>query len=608
MKQKIVTIIVFLGLIFAFGCEDYLDKAPESDLTIEEVFKDFDHAQGFVEEMYAMMVDYGNGGFWQTDYLFGDDGIINNDWMPSTNIDKGNLNFWKDSPFSIFGSVNQEGTPDPDNELPFRRLGIWEGSLKGIRKANIALDHIDLMVNATQDEKDIIMAQCYFFRAYFHMEIMKFWGRFPYIDHVLDNDFKIPRPETFKETALKIDEDFDRAIALLPVNWDDMPYGSKTAGKNKGRINKGAAYALKGKNLLFAASPLMIGSTDTYEYDKELCEMATVAFAEVFKLSDQGVYALMPWDRIEEVFWKVSNSTAWPGGTEWVFNGTSFVSWYARWLATISMDGKVNGETNTLSPTHNFIYNNFGMANGLSIEDDLSGKYGKPMYDPAKPFENRDPRFYKWITIDGDKLVDKTLTGPDSVHMTAKLYTGGEHRSLTGSSTGYFYKKFHPTYASTWSYGLYESSKPMLIKVRLTDVYLMYAEALLAAKGSATVASSSYNLSAEQVINLIRDRAGVPHVNSAIVADANKFMDELRRDRSVELCYEAHRWVDLRRWVLAHLPKYKTKTGLDFPKDHSYFKEFVLVNRVCDYPKHYWMPFETKQTQLYEGFPQNPGW
>lgn len=608
MKGKIYTILLLVGLLFSYSCEDYLDKAPETDLTIDEVFKDFDHAQGFVEEMYAMIVNYGHYGFWQTDYLLGDDALINNDWMPSTQVDKGNLMFWINNPFSFFADVNQEDTPNPSAELPFRRLGVWGGSLQGIRKANLALENIDLMVNSTQEEKDIIMAQCYFFRAFFHMEIMKFWGRFPYVDHLLDDEFRLPRPETYKETALKINEDFDKAIELLPLSWDDMTYGQKTLGDNNGRITKGAAYALKGKNLLLAASPLMVGTTDTYNYDTELATMAVDAFAEVLKLTDQGVYGLMPFDKIEEVFWKVASSSNWPGGTEPVFNSTSFVGWYDRWLATLSMDGKVNGENTTISPTHNFIHYNFGMSNGLSIEDDMSGKYGTPLYDPAKPFDNRDPRFYKWITIDGDKLVDKTLTGADEVHMTAKLFTGGAHRSASGSSTGYFFKKFHPTYASTWSYGLYESATPLITRVRITDVYLMYAEALHASKKSATAAPSSYSLTAEQTINLLRDRAGVPHVHASIVADPNKFMDELRRDRTVELSFEAHRWVDLRRWVLAHHDRYKTKTGLDFPENHSFFNEFVLVNRVCDYPKHYWLPFETKQTQLYEGFPQNPGW
>ncbi|GAL67189.1 putative outer membrane protein [Jejuia pallidilutea] len=147
----------------------------------------------------------------------------------------------------------------------------------------------------------------------------------------------------------------------------------------------------------------------------------------------------------------------------------------------------------------------------------------------------------------------------------------------------------------------------MRIHVRLTDVYLMYAEALHVARG-ATTASNTFQLTAEQAINRLRARAGIPNVHPAIVADNNKFLDELRRERAVELSYEGHRWMDIRRWGVAHEEKYRKKTGLNFDQDWNFFEEILLVERVCEYPKHYWLPFEANQTQFYEGFPQNPGW
>jgi hypothetical protein len=606
MKNYIFKSIFILALLFSFSCEDYLDKAPESTLTVNEVFKDFDHAQGFIEEMYAYVVDYGTGGHWQTDYMYGDDAIVNNTWMPSVQIDRGNLTFWRYNNFTYL-VVGVNRTKDPADNRAFNRYGVWDGSLKGIRKANIAIENVELMINATQEEKNVILGQAYFFRAFFHYEIMKFWGRFPYIKEVLADEYQLPRPATYKEPALEANEDFKMAAQLLPVNWDDMSYGQKTFGQNKGRLTKGAAYAFQGKNLLLAASPLMKGSTDTYDYDTELCNMAVDAFAEVLKLDEQGVYDLVSFENYEEVFWKVPSKGEWPGSTEFIFNGMGGHLNNTERFAQVSLDNKVTGGSAVLlSPTHNFIHNNFGMANGLSIENDISGAYGTPIYDPAKPFENRDPRFYKWITVDGDVLSDKPAAGN---HQTAKLYTGGAHRSSgSGSMTGYFYKKFLPTLYSKWNTGVVKNNTPWRIRMRLTDVYLMYAEALHAAKNSASTAPASYNLTAEQVVNLLRDRAGVPHVHASIVGNPTKFMDELRRERSVELSFEAHRWVDLRRWVLADQLKYRMKTGLDFPKDHSYFQEFELITRVCDYPKHFWMPFETNQTQFYEGFPQNPGW
>ncbi len=604
---------MFLLVLFSLSsCEDYLDKAPESNLTVDEVFKDFDHAQGFVEEMYAMLVYKANCGG-KLDFLHGDDGWMNEWWYQSRQFDNGRLSTcWATSVGFFFNGWNSANNFDTTH-----RPGVWDGSLMGIRKANLVIENIDKMVDATIEERSVLLGQAYFFRALFHFEIMQYWGRFPYIDKVLTDDYNLVRPDTYKETALKVDEDFQRAADLLPIDWDNEPFGQKTLGDNKGRATKGAAYAFKGKNLLVAASPLMKGTTNTYDYDKELCEEAVKAFAEVLKLDEQGVYDLVPFDRYEEVFWKVPTARSLPGSTESIFinSGGNFWAVSVNLAATLA-DAQYTSNSNCISPTHNFIHNNFGMANGLSIKDDLSGEHGVPTYNNSKPFEGRDPRFYKWIIIDGDKLSDKTLTGADAKHMYAQLYNGGTHRTYSGSHTGYLFKKYFPTYATKWDANRFAESTPMWIKMRLTDVYLMYAEALLAARESPVVQSGvtglSNDLSALDVINMMRDRAwesqDVPAVPNSIVADYQKFMDELRRERSVEMCFEIHRWLDIRRWVIAHLPEQRIKTALDFDKDHTIFTESVLKDRVCEYPQHYWLPFSPDQTQMYEGFPQNPGW
>lgn len=614
MKNLRYNILFIMVLLSFAGCEDYLDKAPESTLAAEDVFKDFVHAQGFVEEMYAYVVDYAQGGHWETDYLLGDDAMCNETWLGSGAIDRGDFyGLIQPGGFNYF-VTHDEQTNSPSNQGPFDRLGIYDGAVRGIRKANLAIENIDKMVDATQAERDVILGQAYFFRAFFHLEIMKFWGRFPYIDMVISDDFALTRPDTYRESALRAYEDFMLAAELLPIDWDNEPYGQYTLGENRGRVTKGAAYGYAGKNLLIAASPLMKGTQNTYDYDRELANMAADAFAEVLKLDDAGVYDLLPWDRMEEAFWEVPSPMEWPGSSEYIFNNTAGHDWAQRnRFALLCMPNSITGNKGSdiiLSPTHNYIYNNFGMANGLSIEDDLSGNYGPSTYDPSDPFSNRDPRFYKWLIIDGDTLADRSLTEADSNFM-ARLYVRGAHDNYgnqRGSQTGYFFKKYYPTYSGVWYTAPRDAAMPWRIRMRLTDIYLMYAEALHAGQQSATVAPASYALTAEQALNVLRDRCGVPHVHSSIVADPNKFMDEIRRDRAVELSFEGHRWVDIRRWSVAHLDRYRIKIGLDFPKDHSYYTEVVLFDRVCQYPKHYWLPFETSQTRIYEGFPQNPGW
>ncbi|MBK3519380.1 RagB/SusD family nutrient uptake outer membrane protein [Carboxylicivirga marina] len=600
MEKNIKYILFAVVVLFLTACEDYLDLAPENDLSLEEVFQDFQNAQGWMDECYMYVVDYAQKSHWNSCFNLGDDAYCNNTWIYSTEMEKGNFAIWPNNNFNYFtepggGSTTAFNAKD--------RPGIWQG-WEAIRKANIAIESIEekgWMINASEAEKDAVLGQAYFFRAFFHMEIMKFWGRIPYVDVVLTGEeFKnYKRPDTYKECALKADQDLARAAELLPVDWDNHEAGDKTQGQNKGRVTKGAAYAFKGKNLLLAASPLMRESRDTYDYDQELCAMAVESFSEVLKLGDQGVYTLESFDNYEAVFYtEGGNPRVWPGGTEFIFSGPTNGSAYGvRQMSGVYQLTAYGGSGGwSVSPTHNYVQKNFGMIDGLSCED-------SPLHNPLKPFENRDARFYKWLVIDGDQISVKNNT------RIANLYVGGNGRFNGGdkntSYTGYIIKKWYPL--SFNSVDKNQNFSAYRLHMRLTDVYLMYAEAALMAHGI-SVNAPNYSLSAEGAINALRDRAGIPHVANRYKASVNSFMDEVRRERAVELSWEGHRWVDIRRWSLADLDEYKVKTELRFDKDHTYFEEAVLLTRVCEYPKHFWLPFEKSQTEIYKGFEQNPGW
>jgi len=587
-------------LLMATSCEEYLDKTIETDLNVEEVFKNFDNSQGFVEEMYAMVVNYGTAGHWQSYMCYGDDAIGNQSWQFDYRIDQGRYWDW----MSDIGNYFYEDPANTNADYPFDRHGVWQSSWAGIRKANIVIENIDLLVDASQEFKDAILGQAYFFRGFFHHEIMKFWGRIPYIDRALSSDdWQLPRPETFKETALAIDQDFEKAAQLLPLDWDQHPAGQKTLGANLFRATKGAALAFKGKNLLWASSPLMIGSTNTYEYDQELAKMAVDAFAEVLKLEDQGRYQLADWENYEDVFYSYSQKTGYryPGSTEFIFSGSGDVGWFPRFLGQNFQIGSHSGQRDTQFPTHNYIHNNFGMADGLSCDE-------SPNYDPSNPWEGRDPRFYKWVIVDGEQMVKNlgTANGNDEKHRYAQFYEGGAHRYPTvdlGTRTGYLTKKWFGQSFNTYDNEI-GNYLPFRLHMRLTDVYLMYAEAAHVAYGPQQT-PPSYNITAEDAINALRARAGVAPVQ--FVDDHQKFMDEIRRERAVELSWEGHRWMDLRRWRLGELEEYKVKTGLRFDKDHTYFNEEVLRTKIFN-EKHYWLPFPQNDTELYQGFEQNPGW
>jgi starch-binding outer membrane protein, SusD/RagB family len=677
MKKFSKYIVIFSALIFASSCEDYLDRPNQADLPVEDVFKDFVHAQGFVEVMYRYVVNQAASGNQNdgSNFLVGDEAISSNSGMLPFRFDMGNFEFAVSKQGSL--SINNDkgglgyfdrpdfiGTmPAWEHDQPTLRPGIWDG-WKAIRIANIVLANVDLMTGATETEKNLIKGQALFFRAYFHAEIMKIWGRIPYVDFVVtgnEGDFKLGRPATYKECALKADADFAAAAALLPASWDSLQtdkaalmytFKTETYGNNLMRINKAIVYAFKGKNLLVAASPLMKNSTsssipDTYDYDQELCERAASDFAQVIQMDNANVngLGLATAQNYNRLFYTDDSSSGrilWPctaknlgsAEGEYIFSSTGSASNFTRAVPTGQMP--YTNKVNPTRPTHSFIQKTFGTANGLALDED-------PSYDPQNMFENRDPRFYLNHIIDGDTIIRTDAADPK--YKYAQLFGSGSISGLSRTvnnvpifETGYFIKKWASiTYNNNTTSGAVGSVDnktnytPFRVNMRLTDVYLMYAEALAATTKYGVSIAPSFNhlpgaMSAIEVINMIRARFNVPTVQDAyqaigvnIVGNRTRFMDVVRRERSIELAYEGHRWDDIRRWVLAHKPEYRTKSGIDFERNvyaetargtfqNTNFKERVIRVRVCEYPKHYWLPFENKMTQMYPGFEQNPGW
>src|SRR5690606_36409081 len=121
----------------------------------------------------------------------------------------------------------------------------------------------------------------------------------------------------------------------------------------------------------------------------------------------------------------------------------------------------------------------------------------------------------------------------------AGLHTNGTMCSAAnGSRTGYFIQKLVPHTANKYD-GAYNWSGNLhvyLPYMRLADIYLMYAEAC-AAFGGATGKSNNFDKTAEDAINTLRDRVGAGHVHASYTGSREKFLDEVRRERAVELSF-----------------------------------------------------------------------
>jgi hypothetical protein len=590
--------LIFLALIFiSTSCEDYLNRAPEADINEKDAFGDFISFQGFVEEMYNCIMDPDKGGAWNN-YSFADENL-NNKVYP---FDIGN--YWANE-----GYFHGKPNINPSS-LEGRDRRVWEWAWYAIRKANLALAKLEEpgLFEGTQEEKDHLKGQALFFRGWFYFEIGRYWGGMPYITRVLDPTESLTTEEfsrlNFQQMAEEMAKDFRAAADLLPNHWDGSGPGQKTVEHNMDRINKFHALGYLGKALLYGGSPMMNQeATGTNAYHAGMSQRAAEAFGELLALADQtGIYQLQPWSGWTDIFHRFSHLKT--GGSETIMNPTVYNRGRIRWSAigaTVPSSFGLNSGSNADVPTHNIV-KNFAMANGLPIDDPASG------YDPNNPWGNREPRYYKTIVNDRDQFF--SVAGPDR---EAQLYTGGRHRSQINppSVTGYYSKKFNgmgPTFNVSRA-GNVSAYVPYL---RLSDVYLMYAEAVLfSSGGSPQSTSGNYTMTAEQAVNAIRNRAQLPDLDAKFTASNEVFFEEIVRERAVELFMEGARFCDLRRWNRNGDPRYLDKTAIDFERgldgNPINVQERVVVKRVAE-TKHNWLPIPVSATRIYEGFPQNPGW
>ena len=506
IKRSAGILFLVLGMV---SCRKYLDKAPEASISEKDVFVNFKNFQGFVEEMYCCLPDMSKST-WNGEWNTADDilSTTNANYRLNAEFDNGNYWAWKTNGGGWDNSwLDDNGAKTDPNES--HNKGLWPLSWYGIRKANIGLANLDKMVDATQEEKDIIKGQLLFFRGFFHFQLMSFWGGLPYIDKVISGSDKMDLPRlNYRETALRAAKDFEDAAAVLPANWDKTQVGQATLGNNNQRVTKSVALAYKGKDLLYAASPMMNQeSTGNNSYDIELCKQAADAFYRTLKLSDNGdaYYQLLPFANYTNNWYTISSYGKQPGYPEVLFGPPTFASWESRWsLVNMFIPPPLGGEAGISSPAANYV-DNFGMANGLPIDASGSG------YNINDPWTGRDPRFYIDITYDGLRMIQGN--GGDPAYRYANLYNGGNlRRDNDCSRSGYLVHKF-VTFKCNSVDNEWNNINIIIPYLRLADVYLMYAEAVLQGYGSPQSSVPGY-LTAQQAVDRVRQRAGVPGVDA----------------------------------------------------------------------------------------------
>lgn len=603
MKTIKYLLIFFTGIMLFAACEKFLDKTPAASVTSENVFGTYADFQGFIDPNYGEIRNY--IGHYQSTTLDAGGETLNNfiSWSPAYTV-------WTGDWWHYFAGMDAGGYSDGTSLFSSQGYGyginanagagIWTGGWRGIRVCNLAIQNLHLLSQATDEERQLIKGQIYFFRAFFHHQIIDAFGGMPYLDTVLapSDEMKLPRI-TYQQDVEKIVKDYDIAISLLPENWDETTVGSSRIGANTGRATKGTALAYKAKLLLYAGSPLMNGfSGQDFTYNTDYCEQAAAAGWEMIQLANKvGTngkkrYDLVPWANYSDNFFKNDGTMPWTSETIWermdMSSGSTNYGFIQRQNSFPRFGGKYGEQVNQL------YVDKFEMADGTP--------YIPALYDNdnAKRWAFRDPRFKKAI------LVDRDQHGATASSIL-KLYEGaGSDKGTAQQITlPYLIKKYWPAGANIFdaNYAQLKRVDPLM---RLAEVYLDYAEAVTVAYGPTGTAPGA-TMTAVDAINIVRARAGMPPVTSAAAGYAS-FLDLVRNERDVELCFEGHYFFDMRRWYIAHLPENIICVDLKFDQNWTTFSRATIKTRVFENPKHYWLPINRDQCLLYPGFYQNPGW
>ena len=596
MKLKNIFILGVATVVLT-ACDDLFEPAIENNHDISDMYSDPQFARGIMDNA-NLVLPYEENPTNMTDVATDNAVIndINNNYkkMAST------LDFWK--------SDN-----NPINE--------WDTRYHAIQYLNLFLENADQVMWDPSSEavnemhKDNYKGNAYALRGLHFFYLLRahcgmVGGQLMGVPIHLSSengssDFNLQR-NTFKECIDQIMSDFDEAMKYLPMEYGDINNGqipakyaqmggtdadyNRAFGKlQRGKIDGRMIAAIKAQVALFAASPAYASAgASTYA---QAAQLAAASLNNVGGLSGMD-----------------------PNGWRW-FCDKSMIESFAYddpdpaeicWRGVV--DDRANYEEDNyppslkgkgrVNPTQNLV-DAFPMANGYPINDAKSG------YDAAHPYENRDPRLKEYIVVNGDAIGANDTpinTAADNTDLD-----GIDRESGRSTTTGYYLRKL---LRSDMNLSLSNHNKRHFgARIRYTEIFLDYAEAANEADGpTAKVGGASY--SAYDVIKAIRQRAGVGVGSDPYLEECAKSKDKMRElirnERRLELCFENHRFWDLRRWN-ANLNEAAKGVKITTKGESLAYEYFTVEERKYqDYMNYGPIPYS--ELQKWGNLKQNDGW
>lgn len=630
--KKIFKYICFSLLLTS--CDNYLDIVPDNVATIESAFTLRSTAERYLFTCYSWMPQVMNmasdpaAGYWGGE-IWGKDPIITN---------------------------NAYRYGQNDNGISSPRLNYWSGSnggtamFRAIRDCNIFLENVHKVPDIDSYERNRWIAEAKFLKAYYHFILMRMYGPIPLIKESLPISAS---PEEVQQPRNNMDDCFAYVIQLIDEANQDLPVSITDVGSEMGRITQVVAKSLKAKVLITSASPLYNGNGDyvsflnhdktplmNTSYSLEKWKLALDACKEAIDIAHENGVFLHKFVQesgigtplSETTIYKLSIANAltsrWNSETIWadpnyaVPQGEMTPS---TWDPAFQ-PGSFNHISGNYGPSIEFT-ERFYTKNGVPMEEDKTFDYNnkdqivttrsqdavnfQSNYQVVKMHLDREYRFYANLAFDGIKWYGHgKYTETDN--WIANFKRGGNLTMLTqaNSITGYqVNKRIHyqnvingtSSYSTIWY--------PAMI-LRLADLYLLYAEALNEYQGP--------NEEVYTYLNLVRERAGIPSVQSAwtnFSTDPNKYQhkDGLReiihRERELELCFESQLFWDAKRWKKAEQMFTTSISGWNYTGATAtdYYKRGVVFNQKFE-KRNYFDPIAENILLYNTKLVQNPGW
>ena len=465
---------------------------------------------------------------------------------------------------------------------PYNNSGRWNNAYKRIRRANFLLENADLALEqgVSQDVVDRYKGEAYFFRAYsYYMELVVNWGNVPFVTDVLSlSSEELYGPRTDRKEIV------DQLLKDLRTAADALPLPAELSDAENGRITKSAALALRARIALWE------GTHEKYHAHGTPDAHLQIAKETAKELMDLDIHELAPdyanlFTREMETHSEVIFSRKY--GQEVSHHGNSIYLQHADRVPTKAYADLFLDNT------------------GLPITHSGSNFQGFGTLDSE--YQDRDPRMTATFFEPYVDILKNQTEG-----FVPEIYGGNP------TMTGYQQKKgYSRELAYTWK----ETADRILI--RYAEVLLTYAEAVYELGGS--ISDDDLNLT----VNLLRDRVGMPYLtNNFVQTNGLNMLEEIRRERRVEIGCEGGEFEDEKRWKISHIESPKAIRGMKFhqsvypdvtvstvPGEASLLIDadgFLVWQQAKDrqwLDKHYLEPVPLEQLRLNEAMkPQNPEW